>query len=91
MEHLMEHDKQQVRDRVFQPMAKFIGKLAFDTPAKFKKKLFAFQNKLQTNTGWSIKHTCKYANNNIVVGIFVKCQEGHEVMNLDVVVKAMKK
>lgn len=90
MDRLTEQEKQQVRDQVFTPGAKFVGTLLFETESKFKKKLEAWCKKQAKSTGWTVKSQCKLADNNVVVSYYVRVAEGREPMSLDVVVQARK-
>jgi len=90
MERLTEQEKQQIRDKVFTPGAKFVGTLLFENETKFQKKLEAFAKKLAKNTGWTVKQRCHFANNNVKASFYVRIAEGREPMNLDVVVQAKK-
>lgn len=92
MEKLTEQEKQQVRNQVFQPIAKFIGTLLFEAESKFEKKLVAFEKKLVKNTGYnSIKHSCKFMHDNVKTSLYVKPRDNSEVMSVDIVVQKAKK
>lgn len=91
MNRLTEEEKQQIRNKVFIPGAKFANVLLFEPELKFKNKLIAWCNKIMDDTGWKIKSSYEFNENNVYVSFQVQITEDKESLSLDVAITNEKR
>lgn len=81
---LSEQEKQEIKNKIIYPSAKFIGTLLFDGREKFEKKLFAWCEKLKENTNWNIDATSTFLDMEVIVSFNIVISNNKESFEMTV-------